>query len=746
VVQRSITPSHCDTKIRSRWIPRALPALHCQSAQPADRTGPRFNGWQRQIRSGAQQPLPWLATARFALEDQNDALFRQTTREMVQRFPDNPQAQYFEGVRAVKDQDWRAAERALRRARDLGMSDDSLAQLLKIAIDNQRWIWQYAKILAVLVVVWFAGLGVIVVVGRYLSRRTLRIIREGGNLSLTAADRWMRTAYRAIVSLASLYYFISLPVMLFLSIALPLALGYALLMTPYLNLWLVAFVLIGGLGGMITAISGLRTAFVKIPEPSVGRSLRSTESPKFWQFVQKIAEDVGTRPVDDIWVTPGVEMAVTERGTWRQKLRNSGERVLLVGVGLLPGFKVDGMRAVLAHEYAHFINRDTAGGGVAMRVKSAMDRFIDAILKRGPVRRWDVTVQFLRFYVPLYYRLTLGASRLQEVLADRLAVERYGSSAFIEGLHHVVSRDIEFEHLTSKAVTDAMRGAAATAAFYSPAKSIAGDDRLDIEARTRDVMQLPTTELDSHPGLMERIAMARRIGVDRPLGPGTVLELFGEIVKQLARDMAKRINDDVAARARLLKERDQEVLRKITRALDVEPSVELLEARAVIYYRQGEVQKALDDLNTILAKHPGDLRTMISRADLYESEKQYAKAIEDLRRLRTHANKLPLDVRLNVTLRLGTCLQRLKKMEEAAAEFDEALQLGPNSLNAVLGRLQAAAALGTLSSEREQELLRRAIVTWPALKVFDPFVDAAGLAELLAEQRNGGGLPVTAFV
>jgi tetratricopeptide (TPR) repeat protein len=361
------------------------------------------------------------------------------------------------------------------------------------------------------------------------------------------------------------------------------------------------------------------------------------------------------------------------------------------------------------------------------------------------VRKWDVTVQFLRFYVPLYYRITLGASRLQEVLADRLAVERYGSSAFIEGLHHVVSRDIEFQHLTSKAVIDAMRGAAATAAFYSPAKSIAGDDRLDVEAQTRDVMQLPTTELNSHPGLMDRITMARRIGVDHPLGPGTVLELFGEIVKQLARDMAKRINDDVAAQAQMLKERDQEILRKVTRSLDYEALAELLELRAAIYYRQGEVQKALDDLNTILTKHPGDLRTMISRADLYESEKQYEKAIDDLRCLRIHANKLPPDVRLKVSLRLATCWQRLKKMREAAAEFDEALRLAPNSLNAVLGRLQAAAAVGTLNEEREQELLRRAIVTWPALKLFDPLVDAAGLAELLAEQRNGGGLPVTAF-
>jgi tetratricopeptide (TPR) repeat protein len=289
-----------------------------------------------------------------------------------------------------------------------------------------------------------------------------------------------------------------------------------------------------------------------------------------------------------------------------------------------------------------------------------------------------------------------------------------------------------------------MRGAAATAAFYSPSKFIAGDDRLDIEAQTRDVLQMPTTELDSHPGLMERFALARRIGVDRPLGPGTVLELFGEIIKQLARDMAQRINDEVQARAKQLKDHDRETLRKLERAINVQPSIDLLESRAVIYYRQGDTKKALDDLNTILSHCPGDFGTLLSRSHLYESEKQYAKAVEDLRRLRVRANELPRDTRLKMVLRLGTCLLRLQKMNEAATEFDEALQLAPNSLNATLGRLQAAAALGTLSLEDEQALLKRAITTWPDLRVFDPLVAAAGLAELLAEQRNGSGLRTAA--
>jgi Zn-dependent protease with chaperone function/tetratricopeptide (TPR) repeat protein len=691
---------------------------------------------QRQVQAGVPQPLPWLATARFALEDQNDALFRQTTQQMLQRFPSNPQAHYFEGVRAAQDQDWKAAEKALLKARELGMEDESLAQLLKVAIDNQRWIWQYAKILTAVLVVWFLGLAVIVVVGRVLSQRTLRAIREDGHGRPTAIGPLTRSIYRWVVTAASLYYFISLPVMLVLAIALPLALAYALLMTPYLNLWLVGFVLVGGLGGILTALSGLRTAFVRIKDGAIGRSLRPAEAPQFWQLVREVARDVGTRPVDDIWIVPGVDMAVLERGTWRQKMNDTGQRVLLLGVGLLPNFRTDAMRAVLAHEYAHFIHRDTAGGDMALRVQAAMNRFIDAIVSRGPVRMWDITVQFLRFYVPLYYKLTLGASRLQEVLADRLAVERYGASALIDGFHHVVRRDVEFQHLTSRAVREAIRGTAATAAFYAPAKSIIGDDRIDLEADVRDALQQPTTDFDSHPGMGERIALARRVGVDRPVGEGAVILLFGEIIKSLARDMAKLITDDVKLQARFVNEHDGELLRKINRSLEVQPSVEALEARAAIYYRRGQVQQALDDLNAILTHFPGDLATVLSRSNLYESEKQFENAVEDLRQLKSRGNELPRDVRFGIVLRTGNCLMRLGRAAEAAAEFDEALLLAPNSLNAVLGRLQAAAAMKTLGGQDEQVLLKRAIETWPEMVALEPYVQAGGLAKLLISERK----------
>jgi len=133
---------------------------------------------QQQIRSGVNQPLPWVATAKFALEDQNQALFHSTTQELVQRFPSNPHGHYFAGVRALEDGDWKSAEESLLRAKKLGLPEESIAQLLKIAIDNQRWIWQYAQIVGLVILAWLAGLMFLYLVGSWLSDTTLKAAKR----------------------------------------------------------------------------------------------------------------------------------------------------------------------------------------------------------------------------------------------------------------------------------------------------------------------------------------------------------------------------------------------------------------------------------------------------------------------------------------------------------------------------------------------------------------------------------------
>src|SRR5205807_888086 len=106
------------------------------------------------------------------------------------------------------------------------------------------------------------------------------------------------------------------------------------------------------------------------------------------------------------------------------------------------GLRVEAFRAVLAHEYGHFLHRDTAGGDVALRVDATMREFAAAMARRGQLAWWNIGWQFVRLYHLIFRRITHGASRLQEINADRVAARRRGKPALGEGRRHVIRRDL----------------------------------------------------------------------------------------------------------------------------------------------------------------------------------------------------------------------------------------------------------------------------------------------------------------
>ncbi|MES2789346.1 MAG: tetratricopeptide repeat protein [Planctomycetota bacterium] len=668
---------------------------------------------RQQIQQGGNQPLAWVATAKFALEDRDDATFRQVTRELVQKFPTNPQGHYFEGLRAIQDQEWKAAEGAFLKAKSLGMSDGSLSELLKLAIDNQRWIWLYSQLIFEVIVAWLFGLLALWLVGWLLSSMTLSAIEKGHVDANSMSERLTRRLYRIVVNLAGVYYFLSLPVLVLTAIILPLSLSYAVLMVSFLNLWLVAVILLGGIGGVLTAASGLRAAFVKVVDQPIGRSLPRQEAPKFWAFMEEVAGQMETRPVDDIWLTPHTDVAVVERGTWIQKLGDRGERVLIIGAGILPGFKLDALRCVMAHGYAHFQHRDTAGGDVALRVYAAMNRFAEAIATRGEVRWWDVTVHFLRWYHLLFRRLTLGASRLQEVLADRAAVKLCGASALEDGVRHVIRRSIEFDFLLTEAVKKSLRENPLPLSFYSPARALTLEDRHEQDLVFAEVIDRKTTDDDSHPAPQERFELARRLRVDRPVSPRIARELFDQTADRLEDDMAKLLHDRVTERAKQIKAVDEILLQAIGDRLKGVFDTGLLEQRAKIHYRQGRLDQAIADLTSIIDKFPDAIVQIMSRSVVYEASGDLPGAVADLKALRELGYLLPFEIRCDVLYRLGKCLYESQEYENAAQAFDEALRVNSEALLPIIGRLRVAHELGQMQEMATHMLRSRALSKWP---------------------------------
>lgn len=237
---------------------------------------------QSQINQGINGRQPYAAVAQLSLQGNNQQQFRQATQDLVQRYPDSEYAHYYTGIRQMQDGDYKAAEQSLRLARDKGMPEESVAQLLKMAIDGQKWVWQYAEITLYVILAWMAGLGFLFISGIVLSKLTLRSAQRTTAEAASFSDRILRRAYRLIVNLAGLYYYVSLPIVVVLAIALPLTIGYALLIVPVLNLLLIPVVLILGVGGILTALSGVKAAFTRVKSQDFGRVVSPEEAPELW--------------------------------------------------------------------------------------------------------------------------------------------------------------------------------------------------------------------------------------------------------------------------------------------------------------------------------------------------------------------------------------------------------------------------------------------------------------------------------
>ena len=128
----------------------------------------------------------------------------------------------------------------------------------------------------------------------------------------------------------------------------------------------------------------------------------------------------------------------------------------------------------------------------------------------GTATFYNIAFQFLRFYHFLFRRITHGASRLQEILADRVAVHRYGADAFREGLTHVIRRDIEFNHVAEKELKAAYGSKRDLQNLYEIAVQDEGIQK-DLEQQFNEYVARPTTEDDTHPSAADRFKLISRI-------------------------------------------------------------------------------------------------------------------------------------------------------------------------------------------------------------------------------------------
>lgn len=459
--------------------------------------------------------------------------FSTFARTLRNKFPDSGSASYYAAMAFAGAGDLDAAEREIARGKGLGVPDEAFAQL-EAGIQQTRdeayfGLGRYRGYLYVgfvIVAIWAVGLVALFAVGWFLSKKTLRSIETSDPNDITGqALASLKRFYRAVVSIAGIYYYISQPVVIFLIVVITVGVVLAFLWIGRIPIY---FVLVLVFAGGASIFYMLRTLVTRTKVEDPGRSLAEAEAPELWQLVRNVAKTIETRPVSEIRITHGSDLAVYERGSFRAKMSDKADRILILGAAVLNDFDQNAFRAVLAHEYGHFSNRDTAGGDIAYRVNTDIMRVVEAMVASETNTYYNVSFHFLRLFHFLFRRITHGASRLQEVLADRVAAYHFGAESFREGLRHVIRKELEFTRVADREIGSALGANRAFSNLYD-LELTEDADRASIEEEFKRSLEEETTEDNTHPSPKDRfrfIEGARSAEVE-PLH-GKVWELFAD--------------------------------------------------------------------------------------------------------------------------------------------------------------------------------------------------------------------------
>ncbi len=401
---------------------------------------------------------------------------------------------------------------------------------------------------------WLGGIGILFVVGGLLSQITLSTAnstRFARNRPTTGAERLIRIVYRGVINLAGLFYYLSLPVLAIITLAAGGAIFYGFFAIGRIPMRLALFVLIA-VGYTLVAILQSLTARAPDP-PTPGRPLNRGEAPDLWEMVEAVAQRVGTRPADKIFITPGTEVAVTEKGSLVQKWRDQGERHLILGLGVLPCLTQNQFQAILAHEYGHFSNRDTAGGTVASYVRYAMRLTAIGLAQGGQARWYNPVWLFLLAYDRIFMRITQGASRLQELLADRYAALAYGPQHFSDGLRNIVEQSVRFDMQVQRAVNKAQKEKAQLENLWTlpPLDDLGQYSIKNFEREVKKIMERYTSSSDSHPAPNQRIEFVKHIVPAEPVPdlPAPTTDLLPRLA-DLQEELTVRVNRELTRATR----------------------------------------------------------------------------------------------------------------------------------------------------------------------------------------------------
>jgi hypothetical protein len=206
--------------------------------------------------------------------------------------------------------------------------------------------------------------------------------------------------------------------------------------------------------------------------------------PEFWAMVRSVADEVGSRPPNEITLVSVADLALLEDAKFLGMAR--GRRSLLIGIPVLAGLSVGQLRATLVQEFA----RDS----FAWRAQQQVDR---AVASTGRIR---LMRDLFKGFAGLFRAVAGKSIRAELAAADAQAVRLAGRSTVIEALRMRAAVADTWPVFAAEHLADGQTPPDLAKALH---EFIEGRDPVPDPARVAEVTKLPDTavESDDRPAL-----------------------------------------------------------------------------------------------------------------------------------------------------------------------------------------------------------------------------------------------------
>jgi len=259
----------------------------------------------------------------------------------------------------------------------------------------------------------------------------------------------------------------------------------------------------------------------KIPFEAPGATIDLSRERRLNEEIKSIADALDEPMPTEVYLIADANAFVSQPG--------GGRKVLAIGLPLLQTLTVFELRAILAHEFAHFYSGDTRLGPWVYRGRATMVRVFENLGKKsevmGILTRWAVVgvvymalIWFLRTYWKLFLRLTQMISRRQEFRSDEIACYVAGSDSMASALEAVNRTSAVVRPYWQNVVFPlAARGYhPQIASSFGQFLAQPGVAKAAAEFLEKRVGSTKSDPFDTHPPLGARIAEAKKIGVAAP--------------------------------------------------------------------------------------------------------------------------------------------------------------------------------------------------------------------------------------